>query len=64
MSDEGTRSLDELRRRLGEREAELNDLRAALPRHSMRPHQMAEVEDAEDDVAALRAEIATAEQEG
>ena len=64
MNDIDPRSPDELRRRLAEREAELADLRAALPRHSMRPHQMAEVEDAEDDVADLRRQLAAADGPG
>ena len=61
MNDTDPRTPDELRRRLAEREAELADLRAALPRHSMRPHQMAEVEDAEDEVAELQRQLAAAE---
>lgn len=62
MNADANLSLDEMRSRLAEREATLADLLAALPKHSVRPHQMAEVEDVEDDVAALRAQLAEAGQ--
>lgn len=51
------KSISELRRELEEASAELADRRAALPAHSLRPSQLQEVEELEDRVKELRAEI-------
>lgn len=39
---------------------ELADLRQKLPAHSVRPHQLIEIEDLEDEVAALEARLRAA----
>jgi predicted component of type VI protein secretion system len=51
------RDIEQLRARLAEKRAELEELRSKLPAHSLRPHQLAEVEDAEDAVSELEAEL-------
>lgn len=48
---------EQLQRRLAEKQAELDELKSKLPAHSLRPHQLAEVEDAEDAVSDLEAEL-------
>ena len=48
-----------LERRLREAAAELKDREAALPAHSVRPHQLLEIEELEDEVAQLRTELSS-----
>ena len=43
--------------KLKELEAELKDRNDALPAHSVRPHQLIEIEDLEDEIAQVRAEL-------
>jgi ribosomal protein L29 len=56
-SGPGGAEVAELRSRLAEKKAELDELRSKLPAHSLRPHQLAEVEDLEDEVSELEAEL-------
>lgn len=51
----------ELRERLEARRRELEDLRKALPAHSLRPHQLMEVEEMEDKIADLEEELSALE---
>ena len=60
-ADASTDRLQSLRAELAEREAEMNDLRAAMPKHSVRVHQQLALEDAEDEVRRLQAEVAALE---
>ncbi len=48
-----------LERRLREAEAELKDREDALPAHSIRPHQLLEIEELEDEVDQIRTELAS-----
>lgn len=57
-----TRSLEDLRRELSEKRAYLADLRASLPKHSIRPHQLIEIEDTEELVESLADRVARLEQ--
>jgi uncharacterized small protein (DUF1192 family) len=56
--------LQSLREELTRQEAELADLRASMPKHSVRVHQQLALEDAEEEVRRLKAEIAALEGEG
>lgn len=47
-----------LEAKLRELEADLADREAALPAHSVRAHQLAEIEDLEDQIAELKEELA------
>jgi hypothetical protein len=47
----------ELREKLRRLEAELAERQAALPRHSLRPHQLLEIERLEEEIAELKAEM-------
>jgi len=58
-----TKRLQDLRAELHERRSDLADLRAALPRHSVRPHQMIEIEDMEELIRDLEDEIARLEEQ-
>ncbi len=46
------KEIQELKERLGDREA-------ALPAHSVRPHQIQEIEDLEEEIAALEGKLAS-----
>ena len=50
-------NLEQLRRRLQEIEAQIEDQHARLPAHSVRPAMIQELEDMEEQRDALRAEI-------
>ena len=56
MSETGDRKAA-LRARIQELEAELAEREAALPAHSVRAHQLAEIEDLEDQIAGLKEEL-------
>lgn len=58
------RSLEEIRRELDEKRVYLADLRASLPRHSIRPHQLIEIEDTEEAIEELAREVTRLENEG
>lgn len=60
---DSTGNLEELRRELAEKQAYLADLRASLPRHSIRPHQLIEIEDTEEVVQGLATQVARLEAE-
>jgi len=55
------KSLQETRRELEEKRIYLADLRASLPRHSIRPHQMIEIEDTEEVIQELVERVAQLE---
>lgn len=57
-----TKSLDEMRRELEEKRVYLADLRASLPRHSIRPHQLIEIEDTEEAIEELAARVSRLEE--
>lgn len=59
--DAASDRLQGLKAELAEREAELVDLKAAMPKHTVRVHQQMALEDAEEEVHRLRAEIAVLE---
>ncbi|MHB0978882.1 MAG: hypothetical protein ACYC5Q_02200 [Thermoleophilia bacterium] len=52
-----TRSLEELRHELSEKRAYLAELRASLPKHTIRPHQLIEIEDTEEVVQELAEQV-------
>ncbi len=54
-------SLEEIRRELEEKRLYLADLRASLPRHSIRPHQLIEIEDTEELIQDLVEQVARLE---
>ncbi|MFH2007429.1 MAG: histidine kinase [bacterium] len=47
-------SLEFLEKQLGALEARLRDRQVALPAHSIRPHQLIELEELEEEVARIR----------
>jgi hypothetical protein len=49
---------EELTDLLAQKKALLEELRRALPAHSVRPHQLIEIEDLEDDITDLEAALA------
>jgi hypothetical protein len=49
---------EELTRLVAEKKVLLEELRRALPAHSVRPHQLIEIEDLEDEIADLEAALA------
>jgi len=51
-------NVDELKMRIAELEREIEDAKRRLPAHSIRPHQMMEIERMEDELAELRGELA------
>lgn len=51
---------EELEARIAELERRLAEARARLPRHSLRPAQMIEIEELEEELERLRAQGATA----
>ncbi|MCZ7662569.1 MAG: hypothetical protein M5U22_06375 [Thermoleophilia bacterium] len=51
-------SLAELQARLSERRTELEEMKASLPAHTIRPHQMIRIEETEDDIRELERQIA------
>jgi hypothetical protein len=53
--------VDELRRRLAVKKKELREMLEAMPHHTVRVHQQLALEDAEDEVRALEAELAALE---
>jgi hypothetical protein len=53
--------LGKLKALLAEKNKELRELRDAMPRHTVRVHQQMALEDAEEDVRTLEAEIARRE---
>ncbi|MHB8868996.1 MAG: histidine kinase [Thermoleophilia bacterium] len=55
------KSLEETRRELEEKRIYLADLRASLPRHSIRPHQLIEIEDTEEVIQELVERVAQLE---
>jgi hypothetical protein len=55
-------SAESLKERLARLEAELADREAALPAHSVRPHQLIEIEDLEAEIADLRQRISSADE--
>ena len=56
-----TGSREALQAKLAGLEAELKDREKALPAHSIRPHQLIEIEELEDQVARVREQIADLE---
>ncbi|MHB1344867.1 MAG: histidine kinase [Thermoleophilia bacterium] len=56
-------SLEETRRELEEKRIYLADLRASLPRHSIRPHQLIEIEDTEEVIQELVERVARLEED-
>ncbi len=54
MADEDT---ERLKRSIVDKEAYLAELRASLPAHTIRPHQLIEIEDTEEIIADLQAEL-------
>ncbi|GAB4252373.1 MAG: hypothetical protein Kow00129_13260 [Thermoleophilia bacterium] len=54
---------EQLQELLAARRRELNDLRAALPAHSVRPHQLIEIEELEEEIERLEAELQALEAE-
>jgi len=52
MSRDGLQSL------LSRLQTELDERRRALPAHSIRPHQLVEIEDLEDEIAEIREHLA------
>lgn len=58
MSEGFDQTRGELEAKIGKLEAELADREAALPAHSVRAHQLAEIEDLEDQIAELREQLA------
>lgn len=55
MSDE---RMAELQARLAERRAELAEMKASLPAHTVRPHQMIQIEETEEEIAELEGQLA------
>jgi hypothetical protein len=53
--------VNELRTRLAAKREELREMLEAMPHHSVRVHQQLALEDAEDEVQALEAELAALE---
>lgn len=53
--------MDELRGRLAAKKTELQEMLAAMPRHTVRVHQQLALEDAEDEVRALERQLAALE---
>jgi len=51
----------DLRQRLNTRRQELEDMRKALPAHSLRPNQLMQVEEMEDEIAGLEEELTALE---
>lgn len=56
-----TRSLEEIRQELSEKRAYLAELRASLPKHTIRPHQLIEIEDTEEVIQELAEQVARLE---
>ncbi|GAB4258560.1 MAG: hypothetical protein Kow00122_16230 [Thermoleophilia bacterium] len=54
MSDE---IMAELETRLAERRAELAEMKASLPAHTVRPHQMIQIEETEEEIAELQRQL-------
>ncbi|GAB4260784.1 histidine kinase [Deferrisoma sp.] len=54
--------LDEIRREIEELRAEIADRRRRLPAHSVRPHQLWEIEELEERLAALERTLREAEE--
>ena len=54
-------SSKDLKENLRRLEEELAERKGALPRHSIRPHQLLEIEELEAEIAALQAQLAQAE---
>ncbi len=48
---------DALENELEEKRLELRELRESLPAHSVRPHQMIEIEDLEEEIAELEGRL-------
>jgi phosphoribosylanthranilate isomerase len=55
---------DELSSRLQRLEAELRDREAALPAHSVRPHQLLKIEELEDEIALATSDLTRLEKAG
>ena len=53
-------TVGELQRLLEEKRADLVELRRKLPAHSIRPHQLIEIEELEDEIAELKARLTAA----
>jgi hypothetical protein len=53
-----------IRQRIAEYERELHERRASLPQHSLRPHQLLEIERLEESLADLKQQLAVAETHG
>jgi hypothetical protein len=51
-------SRDELQSLLSRLQTELDERRRALPAHSIRPHQLVEIEELEDEIAEIREHLA------
>lgn len=63
MNNPGDRGADPgkteaMERLLQEKRSELRELRQALPAHSVRPHQLIEIEDLEEAIAELEGRLA------
>ncbi|MBU2601775.1 MAG: hypothetical protein KKA32_06355 [Actinobacteria bacterium] len=50
--------IERLRRSIADKQAYLEELQASLPAHTIRPHQLIEIEDTEEIITDLRAELA------
>jgi septal ring factor EnvC (AmiA/AmiB activator) len=48
----------ELEQKLAEKKATLAEREASVPAHSIRPHQLIEIEELEDEIAALEKKLA------
>ncbi len=51
------RTTEELKEELARQQEYLAELKGSLPKHSVRPHQLIEIEEAEDQVEELLAEL-------
>ena len=54
-----TAKREQLRKEIQELKEKLRDREAALPPHSMRPHQIQEIEELEEKIAALEGKLAS-----
>lgn len=51
------RTTEDLKEELARQQEYLAELKGSLPKHSVRPHQLIEIEEAEDQVEELLAEL-------
>ncbi len=61
---ENAERIEELQQKISQLRVELQDQQKSLPAHSIRPHQLMAIEEMEDELRELEAELVKLQSEG